>query len=410
MTTTAVDPAASDQGRSVPVLDDDPFSRETLENPLPFQERLREAGPVVYLSKYDAYAIGRFEHLSAAVSDWQGFVSGRGVGLEKPWHARGLLQMDPPEHDTPREVLQEILSARVLRAMTDQCMKRAGTLIDELLAGKNSGDQVDVDAFGDIGAVFPVNFFPDASGISDEGKEGLVEYADYIFNLVGPPNELVTENKCPAAEMAEWANQQCQRENLKEEGFGADIWAAADRGEILHDFAPLLTRSLITAGVDTTVYGISSMLYGLATNPEQWEALRENPGLKRVAFDESLRWESPVQQTFRETSEAINVDGCIIPADTRVMMCFGAANRDPRRWENPEKFDLSRDPSGHLAFGMGIHQCVGQHAARLQASCLLEQLIPKVAKIEVACEHGVRRHHNNALRGWASIPLRFTLA
>ncbi|MEY8569616.1 cytochrome P450 [Brevibacterium linens] len=410
MTTTAVDPAVSGQGRPIPVLDDDPFSRETLENPLPFQERLREAGPVVYLSKYNAYAIGRFDNLSEAVSNWQGFMSGRGVGLEKPWHARGLLQMDPPEHDMPREVLQEILSARVLRSMTDQCMERAGTLIDELLAGKDSGDVVDVDAFGDIGSVFPVNFFPDASGIKEEGREKLVEYADYIFNQVGPRNELAAESKCPAAEMTAWANAKCQRENLNEEGFGADIWSAADRGEILHDFAPLLTRSLVTAGVDTTVYGISSLLYGLATNPEQWEALRANPGLKRVAFDEALRWESPVQQMFRETSEDTDVEGFIIPAESRVMMCFGAANRDPRRWDNPEKFDLSRDPSGHLAFGMGIHQCVGQHAARLQATCLLEQLIPKVSKIEVACEHGVRRHHNNALRGWASIPLRFTLA
>lgn len=139
-------------------------------------------------------------------------------------------------------------------------------------------------------------------------------------------------------------------------------------------------------------------------------ALRSNPGLNRVAFDEALRWESPVQQMFRETSEDISFEGHTIPAESRVMMCFGAANRDPRRWEDPEKFDLSRDPSGHLAFGMGIHRCVGQHAARLQATCLLEQLIPRVERIEVACEQGVRRHHNNALRGWASIPLRLTLA
>ena len=90
------------------------------------------------------------------------------------------------------------------------------------------------------------------------------------------------------------------------------------------------------------------------------------------------------------------------------MMCYAAANRDPRRWENPDVFDLSRDPSGHLAFGMGIHQCVGQHAARLQAACLLEQLIARVKTIELVGP--VKYHHNNVLRGWDSVPLRLTLA
>ena len=176
----------------------------------------------------------------------------------------------------------------------------------------------------------------------------------------------------------------------------------------LNEETPLLARSLLSAGVDTTVYGISGMLYAFASNPEQWEALRRNPNLARVAFDESLRWESPVQQIFRKTSSDVNSGGSISPQGSRVMLCFAAANRDPRRWENPDKFDLSRDPSGHLSFGMGIHQCVGQHAARLQAASLLEQLVPRVKAIELAA--AIERHHNNTLRGWDSVPLRLTLA
>nr|WP_201762390.1 hypothetical protein [Pseudarthrobacter psychrotolerans] len=156
---------------TIPVLDDDPFSPEILDNPLPFQERLREAGPVVFLSKYNAYAIGRYEDLSAAVANWQELISGAGVGLNEPWRARGLLQMDPPQHDAPREVLQAIMSSRVLRSMKDTCMEVAGGLIDDLLAGTASGEQVEIDGHRDLGSKLPVNFFPEASGISEEGRE-----------------------------------------------------------------------------------------------------------------------------------------------------------------------------------------------------------------------------------------------
>lgn len=395
-------------GGKIPVLDQDPFSPESLENPLPFQEALREAGPVAYLSKYGAYAIGRYEHMSQAVSNWQELTSGEGVGLLPPNRARGLLQMDPPEHDTPREVLQEILSARVPRSMKDNCMLRAEALFDELLDGVPSGGEVLVDGVQQVGAVFPVNFFPDASGIDPDGREKLVPYADHIFNSLGPRNELFEKGAGQAKELNEWATGKCQRDALAPEGFGAEIWAAADRGDILHEHAPLLTRSLLSAGVDTTVYGISGLMHALATNPEQYEALKANPGLARVAFDESLRVVSPVQQIFRVASTDVEIEGFIIPKGSRVLLSFQSANHDPRRWENPTKFDLNRDPSGHLAFGMGMHQCVGQHAAGLQSASLLEVMLRRVATVELAGP--VEYSHNNVLRGWGKVPLRFTLA
>ncbi|PRA11498.1 cytochrome P450 [Arthrobacter sp. MYb211] len=393
---------------SAPKLEDDPFSFENLEDPLPFQERLREAGPVAYLPQYGVYAIGRFAELTSTLENWQEMISGSGVGMHEPWRARGLLQMDPPEHDAPREVLQEILSSRALRALRESCLERADSVISPLLEGAAGGDQVELDAYHDIASVMPVNFFPDASGISEEGRENLVPYADHIFNAGGPRNELYKKGECRAEELGQWANDKCQRDALKPEGFGADIWAAADRGDITHEFAPLLTRSLLSAGVDTTVYGITGLLYALATYPDQWAALKENPGLARVAFDESLRWIAPVQYLFRKAGTDVRIGSHVIPEGTRVLLSYGAANRDPRRWENPDKFDLSRDPSGHLAFGMGIHQCVGQHAARLQAACLLEKLIERVERIELSGE--VEYNHNNALRGWGAVPLRLTLS
>ncbi|GAA1414471.1 cytochrome P450 [Glutamicibacter uratoxydans] len=403
MTVTSHCPVA----QGIPVLDADPFAAQSLEDPLPFQRQLRDAGPVAYLSKYGVYAIGRFAELSQALSNWQGLISGAGVGIRDLDAPKGLLQTDPPLHDAPREVLQEILSARALRAMKDTCMTRVAGLLDQHLGHGASGEAVEIDGLSQIAHALPVEFFPDASGIDESARDKFVDFADHNFNTAGPYNDLVKAGECKAAELATWMGQKCQRDALKPEGFGADIWAAADRGEILHENAALLASSLIAAGIDTTIYGIAGMLYALATNPGQWELVKQNPGLARVAFDEALRWSSPVQAMFRKSSQELQIGGVTIPAGAKVLMCYPAANRDPRRWDNPDKFDVTRDPSGHLAFGMGVHQCVGQHAARLQAACLLEQLVDRVEKIELVGQ--VKYHHNNVLRGWSSVPLRFTL-
>jgi cytochrome P450 len=145
----------------------------------------------------------------------------------------------------------------------------------------------------------------------------------------------------------------------------------------------------------------------LATNPEQWQRLREQPSLARVAFDEAVRWESPVQTFFRTATCDVEVGGVVVPDGRKILMFLAAANRDPRRWQDPDTFDLSRDPSGHVGFGFGLHQCVGQHVARLEAESLLVALAARVEHIELAGP--TRRHHNNTLRAWDSIPMRVHL-
>jgi hypothetical protein len=208
-------------------------------------------------------------------------------------------------------------------------------------------------------------------------------------------------------ELSGWVNAQCAREVLTADGFGAQIWAAADRGDITAEQAPLIVRSLLSAGVDTTVHGLSAVLYAFATNPDQWQRLREQPSLARVAFDEAVRWESPVQTFFRTATCDVRVGDQIVPDGKKILMFLGSANRDPRRWDDPDRFDLSRDPSGHVGFGMGIHQCAGQHVARLEAEALLAALARRVRTIEPAGP--TERHHNNTLRAWGSIPVRLSL-
>lgn len=391
---------------AVPTTDADPFGPEILADPVPFHEWMRAAGPVVHLSRYDVFALNRHEHVHAALIDWQTFRSGAGVGLsnfrtEKPWRPPSLLlETDPPGHDAPRRVLSKILGPRALRTLQTRWAADARTLVDEVLA---SGPEFD--AVTAIGEAFPLRVFPDAVGLPADGRENLLPYGDMLFNAFGPHNELVERVLPRMGELSAWVSSRCARDALAPQGFGADIWAAADRGDLTYDQAPLVVRSLLSAGVDTTVTGLSAVLYAFATHPEQWARLRERPELARVAFDEAVRWESPVQTFFRTTTREVEIAGTRIPDGQKVLMFLGSANRDPRRWgDDAGRFDLGRDPSGHVGFGMGMHQCVGQHVARLEAESVLRALAARVETIELAGP--TRRRPNNTMRAWESMPVR----
>jgi cytochrome P450 len=205
-----------------------------------------------------------------------------------------------------------------------------------------------------------------------------------------------------------WINAQCTREALSPAGFGATIWAAADAGEITAEEAPLLVRSLLSAGLDTTIVDIGNALYAFATNPAQWQALREKPALVRPAFDEVLRCESPIQTFFRTTTRTVDIGGVEIPQDAKVLLFLASADRDPRRWDEPERFDVNRRAAGHVAFGAGIHLCVGQMLARLEAEMLVTALAARVERIDIIGEP--KRKLSNSLRQFASLPVELIAA
>lgn len=391
----------------LPVFSEDPFSDDVLLNPDSFHEAMRQAGPVVYLEALGIWAMARHEEVYDALTDWQTFQSAAGVGLsnftkEKPWRPPSLLlEADPPHHDAPRRVLSEVLSPRALRKLREEWHADAEDLVEQVLSGPDEFDAVEM-----LANAFPLRVFPDAVGLPADGRQNLLPYGNHTFNAFGPDNHLVAEGKPRVAELSAWVASRCTRESLAPSGFGADIWAAADRGEITHEQAPLIVRSLLTAGVDTTVHALSAILYALAGHPEAWSGLREDPDRIRIAFDEAIRLESPVQTFFRTTTRDIDVAGARIPAGEKVLLFLSSANHDPRRWNEPRRFSLDRDPSGHVGFGMGIHQCVGQHVARLEAEALLRALLSRIESLELSGTP--RRHLNNTLRGWASVPVRIT--
>jgi cytochrome P450/ferredoxin-NADP reductase len=385
-------------------LDVDPFSDDFLTDPYAHHVQLRDAGPVLRLSRYGIWGMARHAEVSSALQDSTTFCSGRGAGLsdfakEKPWRPPSIiLEADPPLHTRTRGVLTKVLSRPALARLRDTMAREAEALLDEVLI-RNC-----FDAVPHLAQAFPLRVFPDAVGLAREGRENLLPYGDMAFNAFGPRNALFEASMRKAAEVTAWIVAQCRREALSPGGFGAQIYAEVDSGAISEQEAGLLVRSLLTAGLDTTIHGIGHALHCFAVWRDQWQALRENPTRVREAFEEVLRYVSPVQTFFRTTTRAVEVAGRRIPEGEKVLLFLASANRDPRRWSEPENFDIRRDASGHVGFGYGIHQCVGQMVARMEAETLLSALLKRVESLELDGAPVFRL--NNTLRSLKSLPVR----
>jgi 4-methoxybenzoate monooxygenase (O-demethylating) len=389
---------------SAPVAGVDPFSAGFLRDPYPAHEELREAGPVVRLERYGVWAMARYEQVHAALNEWETFRSGAGVGLadftkERPWRPPSLLnEADPPEHSRARQAIAGVLSPKRIRALRDEFAREADALVDRLVRRER------FDAVEDLAEAFPSKVFPDAVGVPDEGRENLIPYGDMISNAFGPRNERFEESARGQDEVGAWIAEMCRRQNLLARGLGAAVFEHAPRCGLGPDEAALLVRSLLGAGVHTVACALGNAISCFVAHPDQWAALHADPGRSRAAFEEVLRFETPVQTFFRTTSLKVDIDGVGIPAGEKVLLLLAAANRDPRRWKHPERFDVSRNASGHVGFGSGIHHCAGRMLTRLEAEVLLSALARRVEVIEPAGEP--QRKLNNALRGLASLPVR----
>lgn len=393
---------------TAPCLSIDPFDEAFLADPYAHHDALRDAGPVIWLEAWQCFGLARHAEVQAALKDHETFVSGRGVGLadfarEEPWRPPSLLlETDPPVHDRTRAIMNKVATLASLREVRAAWLATANALVDALIVRRR------FDAVTDLAEIFPLSVFPDLVGLMDEGREHLLPYGMATFNAFGPRNALFEATNATAAPTAAWIAMACERANLKPGGWGWAVYEAADRGECSEDEAARLVRSFLSAGLDTTVNGIGHLILALATFPGQWDKLRARPELAKRALDESLRWDSTAQTFFRTTSRQTEVGGVTIPADSKVILFLGAANHDPRKWENPNQFNIERATSGHVGFGFGIHQCLGQMVARLESEVLLEAMIPRVHAMHLTGEP-IRRL-NNTLHALASLPIEMTPA
>ena len=389
----------------VPVWDVDPFDTTILTDPLDYYSELRSKGPFVYIPKYSVLACGRYAETREVFSDWERFVSSRGVGLqdfilEEPWRPPSIvLEVDPPYHTKTRVVIERALSPTVVRNLRDSFLLDAEMLVDKLL------EKGTFEAVEELAETYPTTVFPQAVGLREIDRRKLVDYGEMVFNAIGPDNELRRNAMAKGPDVVPWITEQCHRERLDPEGFGAAIYAGSDTGEVTVEEAGLLVRSLLSAGVDTTVAALGNAVWCLANHPEQFQRLKADPTLPIWAFEETLRYTSPIHTFCRTANVDTEVSGVKIEEGTKILCVLGSANLDEDHWLEADRFDIERRPTDHLALGVGVHGCVGQNVARAELDIMLSVIANKVESIELAGD--VIWRPNNSVRTLDRLPVKF---
>jgi cytochrome P450 len=384
----------------------DPFSAEFRADPFTHYAQLRALGPVVWLEKHDIWVVQHHAQVKKVLTDWQRFSNAGGGGItnyfkDTNWRQPSIiLEVDPPEHDRTRRVMMRVLSASALKAMRGGFERVAGDLIDHAL------DRGTIEAVEDLVVPFPLTVFPDAVGMPKLDRQMMLIYGGMVFGAFGPRTPWYDELLSRAAEVGAWIDERCERGALTADGLGADIYAAADAGDITHAEAKLLVRSFLSAGVDTTIDSIGLCLRALAENPAQWDLLRDDPSLARNAFEEATRYDSSSQSLFRTTMDAFEFEGQQLGKHEKVLVLIGSAGRDGAIWDEPDRFDIRRRMSHQVGYGTGIHGCVAQMMARLEGEVFFRALATKAATLELTGPATLRLVPG--LRGLSSLPMAIT--
>jgi cytochrome P450 len=386
---------------NIPAYRPNIYSTRAIADPYPHYARLRDLGPVVWLSRQRVYALPRYAECKAVLRDDKTFLSGDGVGLNPVVNrlSRGTtLNSDGAEHDQRRKLVAHRLLPRALRAMGDAVEARAAELVDAAVA------RGEVDGVRDLATALPLAVVPDFVGWPPDRREHLLRWGGATFDALGPINMQTVKAAVPSLQMTRFSKRVVRDRSVIEGSMGHDVLVAADGGKVSHADCPALMIDYLVPSLDTTISGIASALYLFAAHRDQWRALKDDAALLPNAVNEVLRYESPLRAFSRKTVRDTEIAGVSIPTGARVLVIYASANRDEREWSDPELFDIRRDANRQLGFGHGTHACAGQGLARLETQAILRALIARVERIELTGPPTWAR--NNIIRCFQRLPLR----
>ncbi|WP_210637469.1 cytochrome P450 [Streptomyces sp. GESEQ-13] len=359
-----------------PTSDVDLFADDVVLDPYPVFAGLRERGPVVHLPRNDVYALTGYDVVRDALADVESF-SSTSIAFN-PMANEALtgtsLASDPPVHTQLRATLTENLSPRALRGLKGQIAEKADALVADLVT-KGSFEAIDA-----LARAFPLEVVADLIGFTGEVRANMLRWGQAAMEVLGPLNQRTAENFPVAGELYAWCSQ-VKAEDLAEGSVGRGIFDAEARGAIPQGTAGHIIHQYLGAGVDTTIAAIGNIVALFARHPDQLALVRQDPALVPAAFNEVLRYWAPVHAWGRRVTKDVTVAGAEIPAGAQVAVLFGAGNRDPRHYENPDAFLVERNPADHLSFGYGPHGCAGQGLARLEAHAVIDALARRVGRL-----------------------------
>jgi cytochrome P450 len=389
---------------AVPCSDYDPYTDEALLNPWPGYKRLRDAGPAVWLPKYRMFALTRYDSVRRALMEWESFQSRHGVMMNDQMNQvlRGnTLCSDGADHDALRNVLVRPLTPRALRSVRELITAEADKLVDALVAKGT------FDAATDLANHLPVTVVSSLIGLPEKGRERMLIWAEEMFNCFGPMNDRTIASLPVMEEMMAYATHEAVPGKLKPGSWAEGIHDAVARGEVPAQACPAMMIDYMGPSLDTTIFAIGTAVRLFANNPDQWDLIRQDPRLMSSAVNEVLRYDAPIHGFSRYVAREVNLDGVVLPAGSRVIVFYGAANRDERKYPDPDRFDVRRRPADHLGFGAGPHACVGMSLARIEMLALFTALAHKVERFTITEEQPVL---NNVLRGLRTLRVTVTRA
>jgi cytochrome P450 len=361
--------------------DIDIWDDDILVDPYPAYAALREQAGVVHLPKNDVYVLTRYDLIRDVLGDPETF-SSTTLGFN-PMVNEALqgtsLASDPPLHTQLRATLSANLTPRALRGLKVTIDEKADKLVAELVAGGS------FEAIDSLARAFPLEIVADLIGFSGHVKDNMLRWGQAAMQVIGPMNQRTQESFPIAGELYGWCSS-VSADDLTPGSIGRGIFDAEARGDIPAGSAGHVIHQYLGAGVDTTIASIGNIIALFGRHPEQLELLRANPELVPSAFAEVLRYWAPVHIWGRTATREVELDGVTVPAGAQLGILFGAGNRDPRHYQNPDHFEVTRNPADHLSFGYGPHGCAGQGLARLEGHAVIEALARRVKTLELADE------------------------
>lgn len=389
----------------------DPRSPAFRTNPYPYYDLLRAHAPVFFWEAWHIWFLSTYEDCNMLLRDPR-LGHGSFNAAAAPEQQRALFEMqshwllvkDPPDHTRLRSLVHKAFTPRIVEQMRAQIQQQTDALLDRVAQAGQA------DLIADLAYPLPVTVIAQMLGVPPEDHAQFHVWSDALARSLDLTEDPAVYNR--ASEAATALTDYLRgivaqrRHEVRQDLLGALI-AAEEGGDRLSEAELYATCALLLmAGHETTINLIGNGTLALLQNPAALQQVRQNPQLLRAAVEELLRYDSPVQMTSRNVLETFELHGHTIRAGQQVAFLLGAANRDPARFAEPQQLDLTRDPNPHLAFGNGIHYCVGAPLARLEGQIAIGTLLQRFPKLALATDAPQYRD-NFVLRGLQTLPVTF---
>jgi cytochrome P450 len=372
----------------------EPQFSNSFGNPFPWFAYMRQKSPVFYDAEQQSWMVFRYEEVKRVLSDWQTFSSKLPHPPEQTELTQSLLHTDPPKHHSLRSLVAKVFTARRIEELTPRITQLTHELIDQAC------EKPSFDFIHDLAVPLPIIVIAEIMGIPAADRADFKRWSDGIALSLEPDPEAL---KAMADYFRELLKQRRQNPSAD---LISDLIAAHESGETLTaqelvDFCMLL----LLAGNETTTNLLGNALVCFDEYPEVWNRLRQEPELLPSTIEEVLRYRAPIQGMERFTTVDVELGGQTIPAGQMVLAWIGSANRDEAQFYQPDEFVMDRDPNPHLAFGNGIHFCLGAPLARLEGKIVLSAVLKRLPNLQVDPSAKLEFLPSIGIHGVESLPL-----